>query len=49
MNAVHLNKLRSYNLIKKFLKTEEENVYFLFNFKIFFLKNEEENVYFLFI
>jgi len=28
MNIVHLNKLRLYNLFKKFLKTEQEINYF---------------------
>jgi len=37
------------NLIKNFLKTDEENVYFLFNLFKKFLKTEEENVYFLII
>jgi len=37
--VVHLNKLRLYNLIKNFLKTGLENVYFLFNLIKNFFKN----------
>jgi len=49
MNLVHLNKLRLYNLIKKFLKTDEENIYFLIKLIKKFLKTDEENIYFLII
>jgi len=38
--VVHLNKFRLYNLIKNFLKTGLENVYFLFNLFKNFLKTE---------